>query len=140
EQVGASKDPADLHSVEELCRFGLTEKQIEKLKDSKLAEEHTIKTIGDLVRVISKDEWWHKKIKGWGESAIEKATDAIVAYQKEFPIPDGDDRQKQCNTCETEYPQQETKCPKCGSTTFQLVDPVEPEPEGEFVQQELPDG
>ena len=133
-----SKDPADGHSVTELIRFGLTEKQIEKLIDSKLAEEHTIKSIGDFIRVIGDDDWWHRKVRGWGETAVERATDALAAYRQKHPEPDDDDRWKHCRGCETEYPVTESACPECGSTLFVLADAVIPgDDEEDPVQGEL---
>lgn len=128
-----SKDPADAHGVSELMRFGLTEKQIEKLKDSQLAEECSVKSVGDLIKAISSDIWWHKKVKGWGESAIEKATDALVRYREHHPEPDGDDRPKKCRSCEHIYPAAESRCPECKSLTWELVDTDKDSPS----QQEL---
>lgn len=131
-------DPAAAHAVTELSRFGLSEKQIEKLTNSQLAQECSMKSIGDFINAISNDEWWHRKIKGWGESAVEKAVDAITRYREAYPIPDGDTRKKKCGKCSELYDQGKKKCPSCKSDLFELIDPNEVP--GEQMTLGLPEG
>ena len=71
--------------IEELAQHGLTEKMCEKLR------EYDIKTIGDLESMMRADEWWHRKIKGFGGERIDKTIDALSSFRHEFPVPDPDD-------------------------------------------------
>jgi hypothetical protein len=88
------KKPADPGATDEisvLTGYGMTEKQIATLLQSQLAAEGPFKTIADLEAAIRKDEWWHKKIKGFGESKRDALLDAIVAYRAKFPVPSEED-------------------------------------------------
>lgn len=127
ETKAPSTDPADHHQLSELTNFGLSDAELEKLTESQLVQTHGIKTVGDLLRAISDDEWWHKKIKGYGDVKINKLTgEVLVDYRAKNPIPDSDDRLKRCRAeeCGTEYDPSLNQCPSCGSPLFELVDEV----------------
>jgi hypothetical protein len=68
-----------------LTDHGLTDKMVETLWD------HEIETIGQLEETIASDEWWHRKIKGFGEERVTKLIDALVAFRAEHPIPSADE-------------------------------------------------
>jgi hypothetical protein len=71
--IGAMKD------------HGLTEKMVETLVS------HDIATVGALEAVMRADEWWHRKIKGFGEDRITKVVDALMSFRSQHPIPSPDD-------------------------------------------------
>lgn len=65
--------------------FGLTDKMVETLVD------HEFPTIGKLESSMRADEWWHRKIKGFGEERVTKLIDALVAFRSQHPVPSLDD-------------------------------------------------
>lgn len=66
-----------------LKEFGLSEKKCEALAESKFE----IKTVGDLERTIRENEWWHRDIKGFGETTIDKLTEALTEFRLTYPVP-----------------------------------------------------
>lgn len=62
-----------------LQHHGMTESECDKLVAA------DIKTIGDLEQRMRDDEWWMKKIKGFGEAKVEKLIDALAALRREHP-------------------------------------------------------
>lgn len=66
-----------------LAEHGLTEKQCEKIAESKLE----IKTVGDLEKAMRENEWWHRDIKGIGKETIDKVSDALLKFRSQHPIP-----------------------------------------------------
>jgi len=73
--------------IETLADHGLTTKQCEKLRESELE----IATIGDLETCMREDEWWHKRVKGFGPTNIDKLTDALLSFRKAHPVPSPDE-------------------------------------------------
>lgn len=78
-------DEAAAMSIGVLKDHGLTEKMVETLVD------HEFSTIGKLEAAMRADEWWHRKIKGFGEERVTKLIDAMVAFRAEHPVPTPDD-------------------------------------------------
>lgn len=75
-------DPADSAPVEDL---DLGKRITEGMHAADL------KTIGSLIKFIATDEWWHRKIKGVGESGVDKITDALNAWRENNePLEDGE--------------------------------------------------
>jgi len=60
---------------------GLTEAQLEKLES---ACEST--TVAGLEKWIASDSWWHKKIKGFGDKAIQRVVSTLVAFRAVKPM------------------------------------------------------
>lgn len=125
----ATSDPAEGHSLDKLMQFGLTAAEIEKLQESQLVETRDINSVAGLLKAISEDCWWFKKIKGFGEKKVDKLTaEVIPAYRAKHPMPDEIEvRQKKCGAkvCGSEYTADQVVCPDCGSTLFEFID--EPE-------------
>ena len=63
-----------------LSAIGLTEKQVEKFAAAEIG------TVEELEARMASDEWWHRKIKGVGESTIDKISDKLVEYRKAHPV------------------------------------------------------
>jgi hypothetical protein len=72
-QIGALKD------------HGLTDKMVETLV------ENDVSTVGALESLMRADEWWHRKIKGFGEERITKVIDALMSFRSQHPVPSADD-------------------------------------------------
>lgn len=62
------------------CPVGLSDAQLEKF------DQVDIATIEQLEKFISTDAFWHRKIKGFGESTIDRVTSTIVAFRKVKPV------------------------------------------------------
>jgi len=60
---------------------GLTEAQLEKLES---ACEST--TVAGLEKWIAENAWWHKKIKGFGDKAIQRVVSTLVAFRSVKPM------------------------------------------------------
>lgn len=69
--------------------YGLTEKMCETLV------EHDFPTIGALEAAMRADEWWHQKIKGFGEERVTKLIDALTAFRAECPMPTNEDAESE---------------------------------------------
>lgn len=61
--------------------IGLSDKQVETL----IAAD--IKTIGDLEKRMREDEWWHKKLSGFGEKNVTRLVDTLLAFRQVYPVP-----------------------------------------------------
>jgi hypothetical protein len=61
--------------------IGLTEAQLEKLES---ACEST--TVAGLEKWIAGDSWWHQKIKGFGDKAIQRVVSTLVAFRAVHPM------------------------------------------------------
>jgi len=79
-------DVGAIAPLAELIKHGLTEKQVEMLEGSALATERKLKTVADLEAAIRGDEWWHKKIRGFGVDKVDKVIDALIAYRAKYPV------------------------------------------------------
>ena len=88
-------DPGATAPLSQLALHGMTDKQIETMLGSQLASEGPCKTIADLEAAIRRDEWWHKKIKGFGETKRDALIDALTAYRSKFPVPSEDDDEEE---------------------------------------------
>lgn len=75
-------DPATVTPIENL---GMTEKETELL----IAAD--IKTVADLEARMRSDNWWHKKIKGFGQSKVDKLSDQLLAWRMRNPVPSDED-------------------------------------------------
>lgn len=72
-----SEDPAKIASVEQLVDHGISGKQAEKLLDA------DVETIAELEKRIREVNGWFRKIKGIGESAADKVSDALISWRKQ---------------------------------------------------------
>lgn len=84
--------------IEELVRYGLTDHKASLLRESVLE----IGTVGKLEKTIDKDPQWHRKITGMGEKAIDKLTDALLAFRLEHPIKSQEDLSTEATPEETQ--------------------------------------
>lgn len=78
-------------TIQALSVYGLTEKECEKLEQSELE----LTTVGKLEKAIREDPTWHRKVKGFGQSKVDKLIDALVSFRKEYPVPSPDDAEEQ---------------------------------------------
>lgn len=81
--VSVAADDGAAMPIATLAEYGLSEKQCEKLAESKFE----IKTVGDLEKTIRENEWWHRDVDGMGEKTIDKVTEALVEFRLAYPIP-----------------------------------------------------
>lgn len=72
-------------AIHVLADHGLTDKMCETL------ESHDVKTVGQLELLMRTDEWWHRKIKGFGGERIDRTVDALCAFRRAHPVPSADD-------------------------------------------------
>lgn len=70
-------------------------------------------------------------VKGLGQAAIDKITNALLAFRQAHPKEGADDRPKRCGKpeCKAEYPGDLAACPTCGETVHERVDPQPTPPE-----------
>jgi hypothetical protein len=66
--------------------IGLSDKQIEALESA--CES---KTVSGLEKWIAADNWWHDKIKGFGETAIRRVVSTLVAFRAKHPMKTADE-------------------------------------------------
>lgn len=71
----------DIHGQAPVSVLKLSKGMLEKL------EEAEVETIQDLERRIATGDFVPGAIKGIGQSAVDKITDALVAYRNECPVP-----------------------------------------------------
>lgn len=76
----AKPDPAKLAPLSALAKFGLTESKAEKLAEA------NIRTIADLEACIQAGRL--QQIRGIGDVAVDKITDAVLAWREQNPAPD----------------------------------------------------
>lgn len=62
-----------------------------------------VRTVGDLEHFIATDSWWHRKIKGVGETSVDKINDALWDFRRANPVPadDDDDEETEVEHAET---------------------------------------
>lgn len=70
--------------------IGLSEKQIDKLEE--IIGGNTIGQLEKFQRENSFD--WNRKMKGFGETGVDKLQDAMSVFRSAFPIPSPDDKIK----------------------------------------------
>lgn len=85
-----------------------------------------VTTVGQLEQAMREGKIVPQRIKGLGEKAVTKITDALLAFRKLHPV-EVDSRQKKCR-CGAEYPGELTACPTCGGTFYERVEPEETPP------------
>jgi hypothetical protein len=68
--------------------IGLSEKQIDKLEE--IIGGNTIGQLEKFQRENSFD--WNRKMKGFGETGVDKLQDAMSVFRSTFPIPSPDDK------------------------------------------------
>ena len=96
EDVGAKKPLATLiaKNLKAACPakyrdgIGLSEKQIDKLEE--IIGGNTIGQLEKFQRENSFD--WNRKMKGFGETGVDKLQDAMSVFRSVFPIPSPDDK------------------------------------------------
>lgn len=68
--------------------IGLSEKQIDKLEEIICGN-----TIGQLEKFQRENSFdWNRKMKGFGETGVDKLQDAMSVFRSTFPIPSPDDK------------------------------------------------
>lgn len=80
-----------------------------------------VTTVGELEQAMREGKIVPQRVKGLGEKAVTKITDALLAFRKLHPV-EVDARAKRCR-CGAEYPGELTACPTCGGTFYERVDP-----------------
>jgi hypothetical protein len=85
DQPAEKSQPVDPATVTPIENLGMTEKETDLL----IAAE--IKTISDLESRMRSDNWWHKKIKGFGQAKVDKLSDQLLAWRMKNPMPSEDD-------------------------------------------------
>lgn len=80
----ADSDEWTAYRIDILAQYGLTEAKCEALVEQELP------TIGDLEALMRADEHWHRKLKGFGETWIDKLTDALLAFRRDHPHAEAD--------------------------------------------------
>lgn len=115
--------------------LGMTEKETELLVTAE------INTVAELESRMRSDEWWHKKVKGFGPTKVDKLSDCLLSWRMKNPIPDEDDDDEPleveaaeeepdtvpfakelqwwCSECQHEWPVdgENDQCPECENET-----------------------
>lgn len=95
----------------------ITKGKCEALRESSLE----IGTVGKLETVMRENPHWHRDVRGFGESWIDRLTNSLTAFRAKHPVPGGDDT--------AEKPQSDAK------------GPVRPEPKsGDYPDRNGPGG
>lgn len=87
--------PFDEGAKQDIAELGLTENQAEKLREAE------IDTVGDLERAMRENAHWWQDISGIGEAAVDKISDRLMEFRKQYPVPsvesahDGESRSEQ---------------------------------------------
>lgn len=128
------EDPAKTAKIEVL---GMTESETDKL----IAAE--IETVAELESRIRTDEWWHKKVPGFGPKKVDKLIDLLTDWRMKNPVPDPEDDEPEeveataeeadeadtvpfakdlqwwCSECKHEWPVDgdNAQCPECENET-----------------------
>lgn len=122
------EDPAKTAKVEVL---GMTGSETDKLIEAE------IETVAELESRIRNDEWWHKKVKGFGPKKVDKLIDQLTEWRMKNPVPDPDDDEPEevadeadtipfgndltwwCSECQHEWPVDgdNPQCPECENET-----------------------
>lgn len=76
-------DPGADRPLTDLIAFGLTAAKVKLIVEAVGGE-----TIGHLETAMRKNEWWHRDIKGFGETWVTKLQDAHIAFRQRHPMPD----------------------------------------------------
>jgi hypothetical protein len=119
----ANTDTSGATKLEGLA--GLSESLVAKLAGV------DVTTIAELEAYMDAGKFVPGRVKGLGEAAINKISDALMAFRKSNPKDGADDRPKRCGKpeCKAEYPGELTACPTCGETVHERVDPEPTPPE-----------
>lgn len=76
-------DPGAERPLSDLIPFGMTAAKIKLVVEAVKGD-----TIGHLEEAMRKNEWWHRDIKGFGETWVTKLQDAHIAFRQRHPMPD----------------------------------------------------
>lgn len=106
---------------------GLTESFREKLASI------DVTIVGELEEAMREGKLVPNRVKGLGETSINKITDAMRAFREKHPV-EVDSRPKRCR-CGTEYPGGFMGCPTCGGTFYERVDHEETDESGREVDE-----
>lgn len=126
EPSSAKSDAAPLVALKE---YGITQTMVDLIEKSQLASDCRLATIGDLKKAITLDQWWHRKIKGFGEAKVNLLLDALVKFEDHHKPEDTRPRRCTFHQCKGAL-FVDGKCPNCGNTLyFERIDPEsEPQP------------
>lgn len=86
EESAVASDDWGNEPLSALVEFGMTDDKINKI----LEAQPDINTVRALRDFINADDQWHRKIKGLGETWIDKLTDALTAYYTAHPEQSAD--------------------------------------------------
>lgn len=76
-------DPGGDLPLTKLVDFGMTQAKVQAIVESIDGQ-----TVGHLEAVMRKDALWHRKIKGFGQTWVDKLTDSLMAFRSRYPVPD----------------------------------------------------
>ena len=79
-------DPGAERPLSDLIPFGMTAAKIKLVVEAVKGD-----TIGHLEEAMRKNEWWHRDIKGFGETWVTKLQDAHIAFRQRYPMPTDED-------------------------------------------------
>ncbi len=99
---------------------GLTESLREKLASI------DVTTVGECEAAMREGKLVPNRVKGLGETSINKITDALRVFREKHPV-EVDSRPKRCR-CGAEYPGELTACPTCEGTFYERIEPEAPTP------------
>jgi len=79
-------DPGAERPLSDLIPFGMTAAKIKLVVEAVKGD-----TVGHLETAMRKNEWWHRDIKGFGETWVTKLQDAHIAFRQRYPMPTDED-------------------------------------------------
>lgn len=83
-----------------------------------------VRTVIDFEKFIASGKFVPGSIKGMADKAINKVADQLTDYRKKHPKPkDVDNRQRRCGKCNHVRAGDIEKCPICGETIYERVEP-----------------
>lgn len=69
-----------------LKKHGITPKKCEAISAAVGGD-----TIGHLEKAMRTNVWWHRDLKGFGQEWVDRLTDALAMFRKEYPVPAEDE-------------------------------------------------
>jgi len=73
--------PPDPGLTTPIANLGMSDKETEILV------AHDITTVAELESKMKADNWWHKKIKGFGTAKVDKLVDQLEIWRRKNPVP-----------------------------------------------------